>query len=214
MHRQRQLCLQRLVACFTHWGSQTRAPPSKAPRQTQCLAVGPWWAFFSILSFFRFWLIMSMKLLTPYSYYFFFLLLIKALSTVVGWLPHGRSWRILNRDRFTKEVLPQYFDHKNFNSFIRLVNAWGWVLACINNDCRMTLQMPRVFLKSTTLLFFNGLLRFRRVQSGVDCDSYYHEVRIGRLPRVPWKYIFCCCASWILIHQMLLSFCWIWLPWK
>ncbi|KAL7471366.1 hypothetical protein ACHAXS_011656 [Conticribra weissflogii] len=66
----------------------------------------------------------------------------KALSSIIAWLPHGRSWMVLDRHRFTNEVLPDYFGHSNFESFIRLVNAWG----------------------------------FRRVPSGVDRDSYYHEV--------------------------------------
>eukprot|EP00569_Conticribra_weissflogii_P011276 CAMPEP_0171377864 /NCGR_PEP_ID=MMETSP0879-20121228/22321_1 /TAXON_ID=67004 /ORGANISM="Thalassiosira weissflogii, Strain CCMP1336" /LENGTH=435 /DNA_ID=CAMNT_0011888115 /DNA_START=74 /DNA_END=1381 /DNA_ORIENTATION=+ len=49
-----------------------------------------------------------------------------SLSDIITWLPHGRSWRILDRDRFTHEVLPKYFEHSNFNSFVRLVNAWGF----------------------------------------------------------------------------------------
>ncbi len=66
---------------------------------------------------------------------------------VVNWLPHGRSWKIVNRDQFTEIALPRYFGHKNYASFVRIVNAWG----------------------------------FRRVTSGIDRDSYYHEVRICNL---------------------------------
>lgn len=68
---------------------------------------------------------------------------------VVNWLPHGRSWKIVNRDQFTEIALPRYFGHKNYASFVRIVNAWG----------------------------------FRRVTSGIDRDSYYHEVRIYVLVR-------------------------------
>mmetsp|Transcript_30292 Transcript_30292/g.63820 ORF Transcript_30292/g.63820 Transcript_30292/m.63820 type:complete len:177 (-) Transcript_30292:845-1375(-) len=64
------------------------------------------------------------------------------LSGIVVWRPHGRSWRIVNRDNFISKALPLYFQHSNFTSFVRLVNAWG----------------------------------FRRVTSGDDNDSYYHEV--------------------------------------
>ena len=60
----------------------------------------------------------------------------------VNWLPHGRSWKICNREIFTEIALPRYFGHKNYASFVRIVNAWG----------------------------------FRRVTSGLDRDSYYHEV--------------------------------------
>jgi hypothetical protein len=68
----------------------------------------------------------------------------KDLVRVVNWLPHGRSWKIVNRDQFTEIALPRYFGHKNYASFVRIVNAWG----------------------------------FRRVTSGIDRDSYYHEVRM------------------------------------
>jgi len=64
------------------------------------------------------------------------------LSGVIEWMPHGRSWRIIDRDEFRARALPTYFQHSNMASFIRLVNAWG----------------------------------FRRVQFGVDYDSYYHEL--------------------------------------
>jgi hypothetical protein len=48
------------------------------------------------------------------------------LSHIIAWMPHGRSWRILKPKQFVKEVLPKYFDYCNYNSFIRLVNAWGF----------------------------------------------------------------------------------------
>jgi hypothetical protein len=50
----------------------------------------------------------------------------KELAHIIAWMPHGRSWRILKPKQFVKEVLPKYFDYCNYNSFIRLVNAWGF----------------------------------------------------------------------------------------
>lgn len=63
------------------------------------------------------------------------------LSDIICWLPHGRSWRVLQQKRFEKEVLPVFFRHCNYSSFIRQVNGWG----------------------------------FRRIQTGPDFNSYYHE---------------------------------------
>jgi len=57
-------------------------------------------------------------------------------------MPHGRSWKVFNRDLFSSYALPRYFGHTNHASFVRLVNAWG----------------------------------FRRITSGPDRDSYYHEL--------------------------------------
>eukprot|EP00571_Detonula_confervacea_P013613 CAMPEP_0172310812 /NCGR_PEP_ID=MMETSP1058-20130122/12699_1 /TAXON_ID=83371 /ORGANISM="Detonula confervacea, Strain CCMP 353" /LENGTH=514 /DNA_ID=CAMNT_0013023755 /DNA_START=97 /DNA_END=1641 /DNA_ORIENTATION=+ len=48
------------------------------------------------------------------------------MSGVIIWLPHGRSWRVLNRDLFADHALPRYFGHKNYASFVRIVNAWGF----------------------------------------------------------------------------------------
>jgi hypothetical protein len=63
------------------------------------------------------------------------------LNDIICWLPHGRSWRVMQQKRFEKEVLPVFFRHCNYSSFIRQVNGWG----------------------------------FRRIQSGPDFNSYYHE---------------------------------------
>jgi len=50
----------------------------------------------------------------------------QGLTSVIIWLPHGRSWRVLNRDLFAEHALPRYFGHKNYASFVRIINAWGF----------------------------------------------------------------------------------------
>ena len=72
------------------------------------------------------------------------------LAAVITWMPHGRSWKILNRDLFSQFALPRYFGHSNHASFVRIVNAWG----------------------------------FRRIASGVDRDSYYHELFLRGKPKL------------------------------
>jgi len=47
-------------------------------------------------------------------------------SDVVGWMPHGRSWRVLKPRDFESRVLPIYFGHAKFSSFIRQANGWGF----------------------------------------------------------------------------------------
>ena len=47
------------------------------------------------------------------------------ISHIIKWLPHGRSWLILNKTEFEK-ILPRYFNHSNYSSFIRQVNGWGF----------------------------------------------------------------------------------------
>lgn len=63
-------------------------------------------------------------------------------NEMICWLPHGRSWRVLNQDEFEKKIIPLFFKHGRYASFHRQVNGWG----------------------------------FRRITSGNDFNSYYHEV--------------------------------------
>ena len=48
------------------------------------------------------------------------------LSDIITWLPHGRSFIILQKERFTSEVMPLYFGHTKFPSFTRKLNHWGF----------------------------------------------------------------------------------------
>jgi hypothetical protein len=45
---------------------------------------------------------------------------------IIGWLPHGRSWRILQQKAFEENVIPLYFRHGRYSSFARQVNGWGF----------------------------------------------------------------------------------------
>mmetsp|Transcript_20678 Transcript_20678/g.43172 ORF Transcript_20678/g.43172 Transcript_20678/m.43172 type:complete len:612 (-) Transcript_20678:82-1917(-) len=48
------------------------------------------------------------------------------LSSIIEWLPHGRSFIILDREEFAKSVLPAYFRHNNMPSFNRQLNGYGY----------------------------------------------------------------------------------------
>jgi hypothetical protein len=44
----------------------------------------------------------------------------------ICWLPHGKSWRILKPSSFEQIVIPLYFRHAKYASFMRQVNGWGF----------------------------------------------------------------------------------------
>lgn len=48
------------------------------------------------------------------------------LADVVCWMPHGRSWKVLKPREFEIRVIPTYFEHAKFSSFIRQANGWGF----------------------------------------------------------------------------------------
>ena len=47
-------------------------------------------------------------------------------SHAISWLPHGRSWKVLNKEFFMEEICPHYFSQTRYESFIRQVNGWGF----------------------------------------------------------------------------------------
>jgi HSF-type DNA-binding len=48
------------------------------------------------------------------------------LADIVDWLPHGRSWRILKPRDFETKIIPRFFEHSKFSSFVRQANGWGF----------------------------------------------------------------------------------------
>ena len=47
-------------------------------------------------------------------------------SNVVHWKENGKSFAIVNFNRFIDEVLPSYYKHKNFASFVRQLNMYDF----------------------------------------------------------------------------------------
>jgi hypothetical protein len=48
------------------------------------------------------------------------------LSHIIAWMPHGRAFRVLNRDLFTTTSIPSYFRQTKFASFARQLPRWGY----------------------------------------------------------------------------------------
>lgn len=50
----------------------------------------------------------------------------QALSEVISWTEGGEIFRILDSEKLQDEVIPAYFKHRNFKSFIRQLNLHGF----------------------------------------------------------------------------------------
>lgn len=48
------------------------------------------------------------------------------MSDVITWLPHGKGFIILQKRKFSVNVMPLYFKHSKFTSFTRKLNRWGF----------------------------------------------------------------------------------------
>lgn len=47
-------------------------------------------------------------------------------QAIACWSEGGDSFMIKDPDRFAAEVIPQYFSHNNFSSFVRQLNFYGF----------------------------------------------------------------------------------------
>ncbi len=50
----------------------------------------------------------------------------ESLSEIISWLPHGQAFLLINKRKFAKDVLGQYFKRSKFSSFTRKLNRWGF----------------------------------------------------------------------------------------
>jgi hypothetical protein len=55
-------------------------------------------------------------------------------ADIVAWNAHGRSWRVLKPREFESKVIPTYFEHAKYSSFIRQANGWGFRRATQGRD--------------------------------------------------------------------------------
>lgn len=44
----------------------------------------------------------------------------------IRWNDDGKTFQVFHREEFMKKILPKYFKHNNFASFVRQLNMYGW----------------------------------------------------------------------------------------
>ena len=50
---------------------------------------------------------------------------------IICWMPHGRSWKVLDKELLASVVCRENFNHDSFGSFNRSVNGWGFMVSLI-----------------------------------------------------------------------------------
>jgi phage baseplate assembly protein W len=51
---------------------------------------------------------------------------VEGLVPIVSWLPHGRAFRVKNKELFVAKMMSTYFKQTKFKSFQRQLNLWGF----------------------------------------------------------------------------------------
>ena len=54
------------------------------------------------------------------------LLSAKRFKHIIDWLPHGQSFLVYDKKKFTETVLSIYFRGTKYTSFTRKLNRWGF----------------------------------------------------------------------------------------
>ena len=47
-------------------------------------------------------------------------------SHLISWMPHGRAWKVINKELLTEEVIPKFFGQSKYASFNRQLSGWGF----------------------------------------------------------------------------------------
>ncbi len=58
---------------------------------------------------------------------------------IISWMPHGRAWKILDKELLVSVVCKEQFKHEKFESFNRQVNGWGFKVRIVRSETVRTL---------------------------------------------------------------------------
>ena len=93
------------------------------------------------------------------------------LGDIISWLPHGRSWKILDSTKFNESVLSSRFNQSKYTSFVRQVNGWGF---------------RRVTVGSEANTYYHELFLRGRVSTHMICNDSFNPVFLFTLRVCPF----------------------------
>lgn len=79
-------------------------------------------------------------------------------SHIISWMPHGRAWKIIDKELLMEEAAPKFFGQSKYASFARQLSGWGFKrlhkagpdFGCYYHECflrghpRLTVLMKRL----------------------------------------------------------------------
>mmetsp|Transcript_3018 Transcript_3018/g.6602 ORF Transcript_3018/g.6602 Transcript_3018/m.6602 type:complete len:429 (-) Transcript_3018:121-1407(-) len=112
------------------------------------------------------------------------------LAAIITWMPHGRSWKILNRELFSSFALPPHFGHSNHASFVRIINAWGFRRISVGID--RDSYYHELFLRGKPRLHermkrLSSCHRKTPIDKDGKCPDFYELSKTSPLPEVAWN---------------------------
>ena len=95
------------------------------------------------------------------------------LDDVIAWLPHGRSWKILDMTKFTESVLSGYFNQSKYTSFVRQVNGWGFRRVTVGTEA--STYYHELFLRGRVsyiyIIYISHFYHLNRLCADASCSS-------------------------------------------
>ncbi len=98
----------------------------------------------------------------------------------ISWLPDGKSFKVHDKERFVREVMPSFFGTQSFKTFQRNLNLW-YVLLLINVLSQFYFYIVLLNLILFSILFHRG---FTRVSKGPQKDVCSHPLFLKGFPAV------------------------------
>ena len=111
-----------------------------------------------------------------FAYKLHAILMDKDCNSAISWLPSGKSFCIMDKEEFTKKVLPKFFREAKFESFARRIKRWGFRRMYITG-AKQTIYSHDLFRKDRIDLckLMNG--RAGQVITKVERDEDFNPAR-------------------------------------